>query len=87
MLKETERINELKSHLLDLVNSSNDEEKLVKATKILNKEKEDWWDELPVAQQKRITKALKNVEAGKRLVNHEEVFSTLKQKSKNRKKQ
>ncbi len=70
MLRETNRIDELKSYLHDLVSATSDEKKLVKATKVLKKDKKDWWDELSSAEQKSLEVALKEIEDGKDIITH-----------------
>lgn len=88
MFKETQKITELRNTLISFVKKTEDVDDLKKIEAVYKKSKknakEDWWDELPVEQQTRIAKALKNAKAGKNLVTHESVSSRAKKRIKAR---
>ncbi len=86
MFKETQTVTELKESIHSLVENAHSVTVLKKVEKELKAEKKDWWDELPVEQQKRITKAVKDVKAGKNLVSHEDVMKRAKARIKQRSK-
>ncbi len=85
MFKETQIVAHLKSSIHALVDEVKSVSLLKKVEKELKEDKsykKDWWDELPVEQQKRISKALINANAGKNMVSHEAALKRIKQAGK-----
>ncbi len=78
MLRETQKVTELKNNIHSLVDESKSVKLLQKVENDLKAEKNDWWDELPTEEQKRITKALKNAKSGKNLISHEDAVKRIK---------
>ena len=78
MFKESQTVTELKESIHSLVNESKSVVVLKKVEKELKKkQEEDWWDELPVEQQKKITKALKDAKEEKNMISHTELKKNL----------
>lgn len=86
MFKENQTVTELKESIHSLVDNSHSVSLLKKVEKELKAEKKDWWNELPVEQQKRLTKALKDAKTGKNLVAHDDVMKRAKARIKQRSK-
>jgi hypothetical protein len=68
---------ELKGSLLDLIAKANDNTRLARLfeayNEIFSTDETDWWDELPVEQQMRLTQSIKESYDPKNLTDHEEM--------------
>ena len=69
---------ELKGSLLDLISKANDNTRLARLFEAYNEifatdEEADWWDELPVEQQTRLTQSIEESYDPKNLTDHEEM--------------
>ena len=68
---------ELKGSLLDLIAQANDNSRLARLFEayhdIFTTEEEDWWDELPIEQQTRLSQSIEESYDPKNLIDHEEM--------------
>ena len=69
---------ELKGSLLDLISKANDDRRLARLIKaykeiFANDDDSDWWDDLPIEQQVRLTKSIEESYDPKNLIDHEEM--------------
>lgn len=69
---------ELKGSLLDLISKVNDNTRLARLFEayyeiFATDDDSDWWDELPVEQQTRLTKSIEESYDPKNLIDHEEM--------------
>ena len=69
---------ELKGSLLDLISRANDNTRLARLFEAYSEifatdDDSDWWDDLPVEQQARLTKSIENSYDPKNLIDHEEM--------------
>ncbi len=69
---------ELKSSLLDLISKVNNDRRLVRLFEAYREifatdDDSDWWDDLPVEQQVRLTKSIEESFDLKNLIDHEEM--------------
>ena len=69
---------ELKGSLLDLISRANDNTRLARLFEAYNEifatdDDSDWWDDLPVEQQVRLTQSIEASYDPKNLIDHEEM--------------
>ena len=69
---------ELKGSLLDLISKANDDRRLARLIEaykeiFANDDDSDWWDDLPIEQQVRLTKSIEESYDPKNLIDHEEM--------------
>ena len=80
---------EVKGSLFDLLWGIEDEETLLKIREVVYSiieqsihNQPDWWDELPVAQQERLGKALRDMEQKINITSHEAVIAKIQERIK-----